>query len=89
MRFHKPPTSHANFERIHRDSQEKKPCHVENDTKIVSKRFLSPVSMGLILVFIQLFYSKLLVRSLKLGYTTLFSIIITLRLSGTTTTSLD
>ena len=32
--------SHANFERIHRDSQETKPCGVENDTKTVNKGFL-------------------------------------------------
>ena len=47
---------HANFKRIHSDSQETKPCHVENDTKTINKGFLSPVSMGLILVFTQLFY---------------------------------
>ena len=72
---HKP--RHANFKRIHRDSQETKPGHVENDTKTVSRGFLSLVSMGLILVFTQLFYSKLLTRSRKLGYTTLLSIIMT------------
>ena len=79
---------HSNFKRIHRDSQEMKHCRVENDTKTVSRGFLSPVSIGLILVFTQLFYSKL-ARSLKLGYTTLLSIIMTLRLCGTTTKSLD
>ena len=80
---------HANFKGIHRDSQETKPCRVENDTKTVNRGFLSPVSMGLILVFTQLFYSKLLPRSLKLGYTTLLSIIMTLQLCGTATKSLD
>ena len=57
---------HANFKRIHHDSQEMKPCCVENDTKTVNRGFLSPVSMGLILVFTQLFYPKLLPRSLKI-----------------------
>ena len=80
---------HANFKRIYRDSHETKPCRGENDTKTVSRGFLSRVSMGLILVFTQLFYSKLLVRSLKLEHTTLLSIIMTLRLWGTTTKSLD
>ena len=56
---------HANFKRIHRDSQERKPCCVETDTKTVRGGFLSPVSMGLILVFTQLFYPKVLPRSLK------------------------
>ena len=56
---------HTNFKRIHRDFQETKPCHVENGTKALNRRFLSPASMGLILVFTQLFYSKLLPRSLK------------------------
>ena len=56
---------HTNFKRIHCDSQETKPCRVENNTKTVNKGFLSPVSMGLILVFTQLFYPKLLPRSLK------------------------
>ena len=32
---------HAKFERIHHDSQETKPCHVENDTKTVNRGFLS------------------------------------------------
>ena len=40
---------HANFKRIHHDSQETKPCRVENDTKTVNIVFLSPVSMGLYL----------------------------------------
>ena len=56
---------HANFKIIHHDSQEMKPCQVENDTKTVNRGFLSPVSMGLILVFTQLFGPKLLSRSLK------------------------
>ena len=56
---------HANFKRIHRDSQETKPCRVENDTKTVNRGFLSPVSMGLILVFTQLIYPKLLPGSLN------------------------
>ena len=46
---------HANLKRIHRDPQEVKPCRVENDTKIINGGFLSPVSMGLTLVFTQLF----------------------------------
>ena len=46
---------HSNFKRIHCDSQETKPCHIENDKKTVNSGFLSPVSMGLILVFTQLF----------------------------------
>ena len=46
---------HANFKRIHCDSEETKPCHVENDTKTVNSGFLSQASMGLILVFTQLF----------------------------------
>ena len=50
---HQPP--HANFKRIHRDSQETKPCRVENNTKTVNSGFLSQASMGLILVFTQLF----------------------------------
>ena len=61
---------HANFKRIHHDSQETKPCHVESDTKIVNRGFLSSVSMGLILnyhtIITQLFYPKLLPRSLKI-----------------------
>ena len=32
-----------------------KPCHVENETKTIINGFLSQVSMGLILVFTQLF----------------------------------
>ena len=40
---------HTNFKRIHHDSEERKPCRVENDTKTVN-RCLSPVSMGLILL---------------------------------------
>ena len=46
---------HANFERIHRDSQETKPCRVENDTKSINRGVLSPVIMGLILVFTHYF----------------------------------
>ena len=56
---------HANFKRIHCDSQEMKPCCVENDTKTINRGFLFPVSMGLKLVFTQLFYPKLPPRSLK------------------------
>ena len=56
---------HANFNRIHRDPQETKPCRVENDIKTVNRGFLSPVSMGSMLVFTQLFYPELLPRSLK------------------------
>ena len=80
---------HTNFKRIHHNSLETKPCRVENDTKTASRGFLFPVSVGLILVFTQLFSSKLLPRSLKLGYTTLLSIIMTLWFCGTTTNSLD
>ena len=43
----------ANLKRIHHDVWEIKLCHVENDTTV--SRFLSPASMGLILVFTQLF----------------------------------
>ena len=57
---------HANFKRIHGDSQETKPWWVENDTKIVNRGFLSTVSMGLINVFTQLFNPKLLLRSQKI-----------------------
>ena len=42
----------ADLKRIRQDSQEMKPCCVENYAKSC---FLSPVSMGLILVFTQLF----------------------------------
>ena len=42
----------ANLKRIHHDFWEIKLC-VENDTTV--NRFLSPASMGLILVFTQLF----------------------------------
>ena len=30
---------HANFKKIHRNSEETKPCRVENDTKIVISGF--------------------------------------------------
>ena len=56
---------HTNFKRIHHDFQETKPCRVENDTKTINSGFSA--SIGLILVFTQSFYSKLLSRSLKLG----------------------
>ena len=46
---------HANFKRIHHDSEETKPCHVENDTKNIICGFLFQAGMGLILVFTQLF----------------------------------
>ena len=46
---------HANLKRIHQDSCEAKCCHVENDAKNVNSMFLSPVSMGLVLVFMQSF----------------------------------
>ena len=39
---------YANFKRIHCDSQEMKPCRVENDTKTINSGFLFPVSMGCI-----------------------------------------
>ena len=58
---------HANFKRIHCDSPGMKPCRVENDTKTLKRGFLSPASMGLILVFTQLFYPKLLPRSLLIS----------------------
>ena len=32
---------HANFKRIHHDSEETKPCSVENDTKTIISGFLS------------------------------------------------
>ena len=57
---------HGNLKRIYRNSRETKHCRVGNDTKKINSRFLFPVSMGLILVFTQLFKSKLLLRSLKL-----------------------
>ena len=38
----------ANFKRILRNSQETKTCCFENDTKTVSRAFLSSVSTGLI-----------------------------------------
>ena len=44
-----------NFKRIHHDSEEMKPCRVENDTKTINSGFLSEASMGLILVFTKLF----------------------------------
>ena len=53
--FRKHQRHHANFKKIHRDSEETKPCRVENDTKTVISGFLSQASMGLILVFTQLF----------------------------------
>ena len=56
---------HINFKRIHCDSQEMKPCCVKNDTQTINTGVLSPVSMGLTLVFTQLFYPKLVPRSLK------------------------
>ena len=56
---------HANFKRIHHDSQETKPWHAENDTKIINRGLLPPASMGLILVFTKLFYPKLLPRGIK------------------------
>ena len=44
-----------NFKRIHHDSEEMKPCRVENNTKTINSGFLSEASMGLILVFTKLF----------------------------------
>ena len=64
-RFTSHQPCHTNFKRIHRNSQEMKPCRVENDTKTVNRGFLSPVSMGLKLVFTQLIYPKLLPGSLN------------------------
>ena len=53
--FHQPhQPSHANLKRIHGDSQEMKPCRVENDTKPVNTGFFSQV-MSLMLVFTQMF----------------------------------
>ena len=46
---------HTNFKRIHLDSEETKPYRVENDTKTIISGFLSQASMGLMLVFTQLF----------------------------------
>ena len=46
---------HANFKRIHHDSEETKPCCVENDTKTVNSGFLSQASVSLILLFTRLF----------------------------------
>ena len=46
---------HANFKRIHCDFKEVKPCCVENNTKTINSGFLSQASMGLILIFTQLF----------------------------------
>ena len=42
---------HANFKRIHCDSEEMKPCHIGNGTKTVNSGFLSQASIGLILIF--------------------------------------
>ena len=56
---------HTNFKRIHCDSEETKPCRVENDTKTIISEFLSQASMGLILVFTQLCLSKT-----RVGYVT-------------------
>ena len=36
---------HANFKIIHHDSEETKPCHVENDTKTIIRGFLSQASI--------------------------------------------
>ena len=46
---------HANFKRIHHDSEETKPYRVANDAKTVISGFLSQARMGLILVFTQIF----------------------------------
>ena len=45
----------AYLKRIHSDSLEIKSCCVENDIKTVNSGVLSPVSIGLIFVFTQLF----------------------------------
>ena len=50
LRFNKPMFHAGDLKRIHQDSQEMKPCCVENYAK---RFFLSPVSMGLILAFTQ------------------------------------
>ena len=52
LRFNKPMFHAGDLKRIHQESQEMKPCFVENYAK---RFFLSPVSMGLILAFTQLF----------------------------------
>ena len=53
---------HAYFKRIHCDSEEMKPCRVENGTKTVNSGFLSQASIGLILYlhhyFNQNFFSE-------------------------------
>ena len=46
---------HTNFKRTHHDFEETKPCCVENDTKTLNSGFLSQASVGLILLFTQLF----------------------------------
>ena len=53
-------SDHSNLKRIHSDSRKTKPCRVENDAKTLNSRFLSPVSMGLILVFI---YTIILIKN--------------------------
>ena len=55
LRFHNKPPRHADVKRIRHDSQETKLCCVENDTKTVNSGVLSPVSIGLIFEFTQLF----------------------------------
>ena len=40
LRFHNKPLRHADLKRIHCDSQETKPCHVENDTKPLIEGFI-------------------------------------------------
>ena len=55
INFTRHQSCHANFKRIHHDSEETKPCRVENDTKTMISGFSSQDSMGLILVFTQLF----------------------------------
>ena len=51
---------HANFKRIHCDSEETKPCCVKNNTKTVNIGLLSQASMGLVLVFI---YTIILIKT--------------------------
>ena len=53
------------------DSQETKPCCVENDIKTVNSGFLSPASIGLILVFTIIFFKTSSQKSkTRVGYVT-------------------
>ena len=55
---------HANFKIIHHDSEEKKPCHVENDTKTIIRGFLSQAGICIYTIILiktspQKFFSEL------------------------------